>query len=264
MKKILISVCVAVAFLISASSASAAYQSVQIGTGQATSTYRCAWNFGACQYLTNTPGGYFMGALIQGEWYRRNTLTNPAVNCPGASPTDGAWWYTASNCSDYSFGKIPRVGEKCLWVGPSVSAQGMRSWLVNGQGVYSGDLCSRTRQLSLQNRANIGKWFNCAAGYGNGPSHKLRTVASTPFYANVYWATNGDQYSVSGPRDPLGTLPVGSIVQYRYTTLDGGYLVVYSMDYGAWGFVAAGSVNRTEAYGYYAEPRADTKTSCPV
>lgn len=214
------------------------------------------------QFLTNKPGGYYMGFIAIGESFTRDTVSGATNNC--SSPANrSSWMFRGRNCSDYLFGQ---AGGSCVWAGPKSTLNGLRKWWKVSGSSKAGRACTAYRRSQLHNPYNIGHRFNCWAGNarnkyksaGTWPSGPVPLSSERLFYRNATWVVNPAnkrQYLISNLTDYITTLPAGRIVQYRYSTLDDGFDVVYLGGYG-WGFIQHGAIDPyvPEIRGHMASP----------
>lgn len=197
---------------------------------------------GGGQFLTNIPGGYYMGKMWVGDTFTMNTMSYNGQT---------GWTYRAaappvSNGSSYHFVKAPRGNGKCFWAGPAESVNNHNGWASFSGSSSATDVCSSGQLSRLQNRDTFSQRVNCAPGTGNGPAPTI-AVATTAVYANLNWSYNSSTGAFSAAatagRDQIATITPGMQVGYRYTTTDGNWIAIVVYGRG-WGFAAAGAVNR--------------------
>jgi hypothetical protein len=106
--------------------------------------------------------------------------------------------------------------------------------------------CTSAQESNLQARANFGIDFNCPDHQATG-GMVVTLTGSGAFYYNATWASG---YGSAAPFSALAT--VSGQVQYRFTTRDGNWAVVFHPTYG-WGFIPKSLIPAVHT-GYYSTP----------
>lgn len=210
-------------------------------------------------HLANRQGGFYMGRLLKTNRFDRTPYDGDAdgIYTSPAPPT--------GNGSDYVWGYSVDKGQNCFWLGPA-QHHANRSWLsyLNISVTIAPDQCRDNqgpipggRRKHLNQASNIGSHFNCTSGESAGPAW-TRLTSSASFFYNVRWeirdttadGLNNPKYHAVSGQDPAGTLTAWQAVQYRYTTNDGNWSVIFVPGKG-WGFVPANSVPHVSGYWGY-------------
>lgn len=210
-------------------------------------------------HLANTPGGFYMGRLYQGETFDRHTFSYRRQQGDV---------YHGEKGSQYGWGQAWGSVRACLWIGPSNGENVI--WPLNKylskQMSSAPNRCPQSKIdfLADESGGEIGSHFNCDP---KGPAtfgtlKKLDRDAD--FYHNIQW---DDKYQGGMLVNKKATLPKGTDVWYRYTTRDGNRIIVYANKDLGWGFMNTGVLDRsmTGVYNKYpGGPALDCKTDMPV
>ena len=164
---------------------------------------------GGGSWIANKNNGYYLGRATVGASFDNEY-------------TDGGNWH---------YGRAITTVNMCGWVMPG------------SMGASRGDVadsCSTTTRERISHRLTFGRDFNARA-------HEAVTGTSAPanpgcpFFYNYFYGTdfgsNGGHWADQAP----GT--TASSVLYRFTTVDGGAVVVRDPNLG-WGFLPFGCVTR--------------------
>jgi len=188
-------------------------------------------------YLANRPGGYYMGRLFIGWHFDR----------------EGSWYLSSENGTDYAWAMAWGHSDACLWVGPSRGQSGETAgkWASTSTPGTSAR-CDDAHKAWLRDGANLASHMNCPepSNASNGTEKVLTQDA--PFYWNVTWSGGAMGYDGGEARDLAKTIPEGTHVWYRYTTLDGKHMVVFVPGTG-WGFMPVGVLDRSHT-GSWSKP----------
>ncbi len=166
---------------------------------------------GGGSWIVNKPSGYYLGRALPG-WEFDNEYTTPA---------------------NWHYGRAITGVNMCGWVMPGSMGSYVRT---------VADSCSAATRDWLSHRLTIGRDFNAPAHQaGDGtpaPANPSCTLYYNYFYGTDY-PNNGGHWA-----NPAGA--VQSTVYYRFTTRDGGAVVVRDPVLG-WGFLPIGCVQRPTA-----------------
>ncbi|MBJ7459315.1 MAG: hypothetical protein JHD02_09030 [Thermoleophilaceae bacterium] len=185
--------------------------------------------YGGGVYLFNQAGFYYMGRQADGTSFDRTAYTG----VPGGT-------YTSSYGTVYRWGKSV-VNGTCLWIGPPAGTGTNNSFknpYLSTKSTSVSDGCSNQTRLNLQNRNYFGSDFNCPEHKATGPMTTKLLGSATPFYHSAKWINS---YGAVQPMSKIATLAAWSPIQYRYSTKDNIYAVVFAPGYG-WGFVPKWSI----------------------
>jgi hypothetical protein len=190
-------------------------------------------------YLTNDPGGYYMGRAFDGNHFDR---TRYADNPTGI-------YYSKGNHYAYRWGRSV-LTDSCLWIGPPAGTNPAYSTEYLSTSTAVNDQCTTEQEQRLQVRTNFGQDFNCPDHWANGGMTVTVTGGGSYFMYNMHFTSDYGTPSLIGGADSA-VFP-GEKVQYRYTTKDGRYAVVYHPTLG-WGFIFKSAIPAVHT-GYYALP----------
>ena len=158
--------------------------------------------------ITNKPYGYYIGrALVNSRFTSMGTVSN------------------------HRWGRAHDTVNMCGWV--YIDALGSKIG-------YDNNSCSAATQDYLSHRLTIGRDFNYPAHVGNQPTAVTVYNPNCGFYFNYFYGTD---YASNGGRWAHYIGPIGTSIEYRFTTRDGGAYVVRHPTYG-WGFIGAGCTAR--------------------
>ena len=158
--------------------------------------------------LTNKPFGYYIGRAME------NTR-----------------FVSMGSLKNHHWGRAIEGVDMCAYIHDS------------GLGAPQGDgnnSCGNETEAHLAHRLSVGKDFNFPPHVGNNPSPVTALNPECVFHFNYFqgsdFASNGGHWA-----NPAG--PMGTAIEYRFTTLDGGAYVVRHPVWG-WGFIQAGCTDR--------------------
>jgi hypothetical protein len=158
--------------------------------------------------LTNKPYGYYIGrALVNSRFTSMGTVQS------------------------HRWGRAHDTVNMCGWTYIDALA---------GKIGYDNNSCSAATQDYLSHRLTIGRDFNYPAHVGNQPTAVAVHNPHCGFYLNYFYGTD---YTSNGGRWNHHVGPIGTYIEYRFTTRDGGAYVMRHPSYG-WGFVQAGCTAR--------------------
>ncbi len=159
--------------------------------------------------LTNKPYGYYIGRAVVDSSFTSMGTTN-----------------------NHHWGRAWDTVNMCAWV--YLDALG-------ADRGYGDNNCSSGTQEQISHRMTIGHDFNYEAHVGNQPTPVAVYNPNCTFWFNYFYGTD---FSSNGGHwaHPVG--PIGSSIEYRFTTRDNGAYVVRHPVWG-WGFVQAGCTARS-------------------
>ena len=158
--------------------------------------------------LTNKPYGYYIGRAVEGSRF-----------------------VSMGSLKGHHWGRAIETVDMCAYIHDTALNTGL------GAGSNS---CSTTTENRLAHRRTIGKDFNFPPHIGNNPSPVTVLNPNCVFHQNYF---HGSDFTSNGGHwaNPVG--PIGTAIEYRFTTNDGGAYVVRHPAWG-WGFIQAGCTER--------------------
>jgi hypothetical protein len=156
--------------------------------------------------LANKPFGYYIGrAMVDTKFTSMGSLKN------------------------HHWGRAHDTVNMCAWVYDDA---------LNASQGGGDNSCSDATQETMSHRLSFGRDFNFEPHVGNGPTPVTVLDPNCVLHYNYF---QGSDFEPGHWANPVG--PIGTAIEYRFTTKDGGAYVVRHPTAG-WGFVGAGCTTR--------------------